>query len=442
MPDQENLFNPTSFLPPLRRVPAFAALQQGLRLVTKLYASASPSESLNLEHFGKAASGRSSTEQLQDAFDAARRDEIEKRFALDWCLRIIASDLTWLSEGEAQTAQDVASSVIAAEAALAEAGPLERLFRFPLDSPTIEINIRDAPLPISKRDSTESVAGSRDSASEDEEEPDGYHTPRSNRHISSRKQNAATAVGVQTWGSASILCDLFARHADDVFAGLDLPAPSMQKPFRILELGSGTGLVGLFAASLAQRARLQPVEVCLTDYHEKVLENLQHNIGLNCNAHQTASVGSAVLDWRDVHDVIQQRQRRSPSPSSQSSWWSNAQAAFSLILAADVIYSPEHPAWLLSNLRFFLSHQPHSRAHIMCPIRLNGRFGEWNLLQIADRVFGQAHESNIHTANPEPGASESAEKEVVLLQRTELPKIKGIGREDESGYVYWVFGRR
>ncbi len=79
------------------------------------------------------------------------------------------------------------------------------------------------------------------------------------------------SLGTHTWGAAPILSQLL------------LPLePDLSRDLKVLELGAGTGLVGLAVASWCRRRRTEHrTQVMCTDYHPTVLENLAHNIALN-----------------------------------------------------------------------------------------------------------------------------------------------------------------
>lgn len=237
--------------------------------------------------------------------------------------------------------------------------------------------------------------------------------------------------------------------------------------FRILELGSGTGLVGLLASQVARYHLPDRISVCvdLTDYHEKVLENLEYNLAANpVPAPVITTTGGTkaimtqaarALDWLLVTEHLQQLRSSpsSPSPLQQPQfWWMAHRESYDVVLAADVIYSPDHPEWLLACIDYFLSSHASSasiddgrnrnagsaaaaRAHVLCPIRLHGRFGEWDLIAIADEVFSRRR--NVTNAT-----EIAADQGCILVERRQDAKIKGIGREDESGYIHWIFERR
>ena len=112
------------------------------------------------------------------------------------------------------------------------------------------------------------------------------------------------SLGTHTWGAAPILSQLL----------LPMDA-SADRDLRVLELGAGTGLVGLAMAlwSRSHRADSKTQVIC-TDYHPTVLENLAHNIALNGWSHsesgsaddvmrqkEQVSVVARCLDWQSVH---------------------------------------------------------------------------------------------------------------------------------------------
>jgi len=147
-------------------------------------------------------------------------------------------------------------------------------------------------------------------------------------------------LGLKTWTSSLLLSRRLAALSKHVPAG---------RP-RILELGSGTGLVGLAAASTWQDS---VSEVMLTDLPE-IVPNLQKNIELNQHLLRggTPRVHSRVLDWSDVSDV----------PKS-------ADEAYAVILAADPIYSAEHPTMLTDTVRRWLKPAVSSRFVVELPLR-------------------------------------------------------------------------
>ena len=108
-------------------------------------------------------------------------------------------------------------------------------------------------------------------------------------------------------------------------------ATSNGNRLRVLELGAGTGLVGLAAAASFS------INAYLTDV-ESIVGNLQHNIQENRSlTEQKASIATAgVLDWSTNHPEISEDNR------------------YHLILAADSLYAPHHAEWLARTMDAYL----------------------------------------------------------------------------------------
>lgn len=147
------------------------------------------------------------------------------------------------------------------------------------------------------------------------------------------------SLGLKTWTSSWLL----ARRLESLSHHIPPGCP------RLLELGAGTGLVGLAAASLWQDL---VSEVMLTDLPQ-IVPNLQRNIDLNGDSlSDSVKMQSRVLDWTNTVDL----------PSSE-------EPAYPLILAADPIYSPDHPHMLVAALSRWLQHSTTSRFILQLPIR-------------------------------------------------------------------------
>lgn len=132
-------------------------------------------------------------------------------------------------------------------------------------------------------------------------------------------------LGLKTWGSSLILSEKIIK----------IPQYS-----KVLELGSGTGLVGIAYAISHPKS-----ETILTDLPE-IVDNLKKNIILN-----NLKIKSAVLDWTNPEPFI-----------------SNiCDFKFDAILIADPIYSPNHPYWIVDMIVKFL--KPHGTVYLELPIR-------------------------------------------------------------------------
>ncbi|KAH9809906.1 hypothetical protein DFH28DRAFT_987356 [Melampsora americana] len=187
------------------------------------------------------------------------------------------------------------------------------------------------------------------------------------------------AIGCQTWNSAPLLCRRIASDPLKFFPHLtsaqsphsvstpvnlqldsppSIPSPS-RRSLKILELGAGTGLVGITTACVLARflqsksGAISPIdiELILTDYHPKVLLNLNHNLTSNAEGYvlpetceSTLSVRIEELDWRELGG----------SSLAQNGY----QNAFDVILGSDLVYEPQHATWASEAVQFFLKSNP------------------------------------------------------------------------------------
>lgn len=184
----------------------------------------------------------------------------------------------------------------------------------------------------------------------------------------------ADNLGMKTWVSSYLL----ARRLHN----LELPpvvghpaslSTSPQRPLRALELGAGTGLVGLSFAAL----RGKSATVHLTDLPE-IVQNLEHNAALNVELldRTGAVVTTGILDWSVTP---------SPLPTQEE--------RFDLILAADSVYSLEHPRLLVGAIGPWLSRERGARVVAEMPLRdsylpqiteFRQRMGELGLVVVAE----------------------------------------------------------
>ncbi|CAG7955402.1 unnamed protein product [Penicillium salamii] len=160
----------------------------------------------------------------------------------------------------------------------------------------------------------------------------------------------ADNLGMKTWVSSYLLSRrLHSLESPTALGHLTSSSTSPQKPLRALELGAGTGLVGLAFAAL----RGESATIHLTDLPE-IVPNLAHNAALNVELLKTtgATVTTGTLDW-SVDP--------SPLPTEEE--------RFDLILAADPLYSPNHPKWLVNTIQPWLSHGLGARVVTEMPLR-------------------------------------------------------------------------
>ncbi|RVX65968.1 hypothetical protein B0A52_09853 [Exophiala mesophila] len=150
-------------------------------------------------------------------------------------------------------------------------------------------------------------------------------------------------LGLITWTSGFILASLLHKFSAPVDTSSRVP---------ILELGAGTGLVGLTAARLWQRP------VFLTDL-SPILPALTTNISLNkANIHSTVECGT--LDWSEPDFIILPSGDRISADTDKSQ----------IILAADTMYSEEHPELLSKAIFRWLGPDPSARLIITWAMRV------------------------------------------------------------------------
>lgn len=159
----------------------------------------------------------------------------------------------------------------------------------------------------------------------------------------------ADNLGLKTWASSYMLAKRLYR--------ISIPS-TMTPDCPVLELGSGTGLVGIAAAAV------WGASVWLTDLPE-IVPNLSRNIDANQKVIEAAgsSASAAVLDWSVPDDVSPLTPGPSPFDANSSS------ARFPIILAADSVYSPEHPRLFVQAIKRWLRQSAAARVIIELPLR-------------------------------------------------------------------------
>lgn len=144
------------------------------------------------------------------------------------------------------------------------------------------------------------------------------------------KEPSLTAdnLGLKTWGSSYVL-------------GCRLAAWPKYLYGSVLELGAGTGLVGMVACLLGHQSML-------TDLPE-ILDNLRENMDLN----EIENGSVAALDWRNPSEFT----------------LLHGDKKYDTVILSDPLYSPEHPPWIVSMIGLFTALNPHSRVLIQVPKR-------------------------------------------------------------------------
>ncbi|BFZ64032.1 Protein-lysine N-methyltransferase rrg1 [Saitoella coloradoensis] len=174
-------------------------------------------------------------------------------------------------------------------------------------------------------------------------------------------------LGLKTWGTSFLL----AKRLPLLFpppTTTNTSASESPRKIRALELGAGTGLVGLAAASTLGWS------VHLTDLPE-IIPNLQKNIDLNEETIHAANgrATSGILDW-NTPDLTH--------PSLRD---------LDIVLASDCLYASSHPTLVAHVTSLTLPRNAEAKFVVSVPVRPGG-LGElpgmlWSALERVDLVI-------------------------------------------------------
>lgn len=305
-----------------------------------------------------------------DVLIALRDDKIERDYAVRWLTRFIsrAEELSFAEDSISELI-DVAAFILASFTDCDDDDCDEALYRnfcFPVSlsaspSGSVELQLKDAPL----------------------------------------SGNDHTDVGLQSWGASIVFSGLMCAQPEKL--GLTSLSPSST----LMELGAGTGLVSLTLAKLLTLLPIVDPTVIATDYHPAVLENLRANISMDQTPNHAVytSLQSLNLDW-------------TAPPAALCS-------TVDILFAADVVYAPEHAAWLRDCAAHLLA--PNGLFWLMVTVRINGKFEG-----ISDTVE-TAFRNDVKTGG-------RSGRSVMIHEKEEFDKNQSIGRGDESGYILFKIG--
>ncbi|KAF8377935.1 hypothetical protein HHK36_031324 [Tetracentron sinense] len=185
------------------------------------------------------------------------------------------------------------------------------------------------------------------------------------------RQIPSQGISFQLWPAATSFLTLLDHNTSCTPL-----TPFLSKSQRILELGSGTGLVGIAAAATLG------AYVTLTDLPH-VLPNLQFNADANAHAlaFNCGTVHVASLRWGEAEDM------------------ESVGREFDLLLASDVVYHDHLFDPLLQTVHFFLSGDN-------SPVFLMAHLKRWKkkdsvFFKKARKMF---HVEMIHSDPPSPGS--------------------------------------
>lgn len=200
-------------------------------------------------------------------------------------------------------------------------------------------------------------------------------------------------VGAQTWGGACVLSEMLIEDPSS-FGLAPSTRPHPQRTLRILELGSGTGLVGLTISKLFMQistssfassdpgsgltlSSVTKVEIVLTDFHPVVLENLRRNFEANIGplngqtgeSRFEVDVRVRQLDWEAVYRAGKGGSSGVNELEGQDAADMDMEGGFDLIFGADIMYEEHHVVWVRACLEKMLARSNSAACHLVIPLR-------------------------------------------------------------------------
>ena len=183
----------------------------------------------------------------------------------------------------------------------------------------------------------------------------------------------AEGLGYETWASSAVLSSLLHRLNINFPSNLTISTNSIVP---VIELGAGTGLVGISAAAILG------VPVVLTDL-EPIIPGITANASLNSELLRKthgADVRCGVLDWNEPTclQIAEEASSSSSFPASKEQGKDQQQRFTTIpssskahvLLAADTVYSSEHPEMLSRVILEWLSPDPEARAVLTYAMRV------------------------------------------------------------------------
>lgn len=195
-------------------------------------------------------------------------DNFERKWSSNWLTRFIALSEEWLEEVDDDAERRERESVVEmAAAALACVAGMSGEYGLLLTAQTYStVSVAAGPI-----DRTFTFIGR-----------DQFEVVMHDKTV-----NGHEDVGAQTWGAAVHLSRLICRYPEHF---------GIRENSRLLEVGAGTGLVGIACAQMIQQLECKYTEVVLSDYLEDIIENLRKNVGNNDSMTPTSVIH---LDWNN-----------------------------------------------------------------------------------------------------------------------------------------------
>jgi hypothetical protein len=173
----------------------------------------------------------------------------------------------------------------------------------------------------------------------------------------------AENLPLSTWTASVVLAGQL--HKFDFSLPRSTSLNTQDEPMPVLELGAGTGLVGLSAACLWHTAAV------LTDL-TPIVPGLDENIALNRRVIGNAGgiVECAILDWSRPSSLLLTNTTDINTEHFLPSTLVPSSKKARVILAADTIYDPEHPGLLAGVILEWLERGADARLCVCYPLRV------------------------------------------------------------------------
>lgn len=178
-------------------------------------------------------------------------------------------------------------------------------------------------------------------------------------HIDEKENVIAQNLSLETWGSSYVLANHLQKWKDTDIVKTAQKNESNSIP--VLELGAGTGLVGLSAAAIW---KLPTILTDLPPLVPSLAQNINLNRALLSERSSTAQCGA--LDWRQPERLMVVN----PVLAASGPTYIESSRKAHIIVAADTVYDEDHPELLLKTILAWLAPGMDARVIICYPIRI------------------------------------------------------------------------
>lgn len=249
------------------------------------------------------------------------------------------------------------------------------------------------------------------------------------------------STGHRTWGAATLFARLLATRPGDFFPRSSSSSNDKldSAPLRILEVGSGTGLVGMTAAKVLE-ALGRRGEATLSDGGDEpdaVLANLRYNVATNfpppsAPTSMRVDVGVRALDWRDC--VVRVAPNGGRLSSSREETTIDRTTRYHIIFGSDLAYERGQATLLhaavVAHLEFPTRDQSDVPTfHLMLPLRPTHR----TEMEEVESLFPPAQSSPAHPTARCSSDGEQDSFRLVTLSRERFVAPSGFDAAGSRG---------